>query len=486
MTKAFTVSKRLRNIEFFANLDEEVLELLEKAMLPVSISEGEYLCREGEKGDRLYLLESGTLSVEKHTVGGEFVEIATLGSGDVAGASSIFTAGRRSASLRATTDCLVWVLDHTTVNTMFDAHPQLAKAVLSNISAQLSRGGAYTAKLLSHDPDNRFRIAFFDTKPYMRAVFEARNQNRFAISFIETRLSANTVSLAHGANALCIFVNDTVDAAVAESLHLMGIELIVLRCAGYNNVDLNACTANGIVVLRVPAYSPYAVAEHAVALIMTLNRKVHRASNRVREGNFSLDGLVGFDLHRKTVGIVGAGKIGRCLINIMLGFGCEVVVYDASTDPTLTRLERVRYASLDELFRVSDIISLHAPLLPETRHMIDATSIAKMKTGVMIINTSRGALIDTKALLDGLKTGKVGYAGLDVYEEESGYFFEDFSDRVMTDDLLARLTTFNNVIVTSHQAFLTREALENIADTTLLNVTEFIERGAKENLTNRV
>lgn len=486
MTTKFELSKWLRKVNYFSDLDDAVLNLLEKAMWQVDVPQGEYLCREGEKGDRLCILESGELSVEKKTDGGDLMEIAKLYSGDVAGAGSIFTKSVRSASLRALTDCRIWVLDHKTFNDLFMTQPSLAKVVLSNLSAQLSRGGAYTARLLAHDMDKRFRIAFFDTKPYTRTVFDAQNQNRYAISFLETRLSLNTASLAHGAKAVCVFVNDTVDAKVVEALHEMGVGLIALRCAGFNNVDLKACAARNITVLRVPAYSPYAVAEHAVALIMTLNRKTHRAYNRVREGNFSLDGLVGFDLYQKTVGIVGAGKIGRCLIDILLGFGCQVVVYDAYKDPALAARERVRYTSLDELFQASDIISLHAPLLPETKHMIDEAAISKMKPGVMIINTSRGALIDTQALLNGLKEGRVGFAGLDVYEEESGYFFEDFSDRVMTDDLLARLTTFNNVIVTSHQAFLTREALTNIADTTLANVTEFIEKGAEGDLTNRV
>ena len=486
MTKGFELSEWLKKISYFTQLDDETLSLLEEAMSELRVSQGEYLCREGEKGDRLFLIESGEVAVEKQGADGEALEIARLSAGDVAGASSIFTRGRRSATLRADTECRIWVLDHETFNALFEKHATLGRAVLSNISAQLSRGGAYTARLLSHDMDRRFRIAFFDTKPYMREIFEARNDHRYAISFIESRLSMETVSLARSAKAVCVFVNDTVDARVVEELHGLGIGLIVLRCAGYNNVDLKACERCGIAVLRVPAYSPHAVAEHAAALMMTLNRKVHRANNRVREGNFSLDGLEGFDVYGKTAGIVGAGKIGRCLIDIMLGFGCEVTVYDAYPDPALAARDRVRYVALDELFRVSDIISLHAPLLPETRHMIDEAAISQMKPGVMIINTSRGALIDTAALLDGLKNGRVGYAGLDVYEEESGYFFEDFSDRVMTDDLLARLTTFNNVIITSHQAFLTREALTNIADTTLDNVAEFIERGVKGALTNRV
>jgi D-lactate dehydrogenase len=486
MPKSFQISAWLRKISFFAELDDETISLLEKAMTVHALSRGEYLCKEGAPGDRLFILETGSLVVEKKGAGGEALEIARLTVGDVAGAMSLFTKRRRSASLRAETDCRVWVLDHKTFNDLSESHVGLTRAVMSNLSDQLSRGGVLTAKLLSHDMDRRFPVVFFDTKAYTRAVFEAQNQNRYAVSFLEARLSLDTVSLAHGAKAVCVFVNDTVDEPVVEELHAMGVGLIVLRCAGYNNVDLKACARHNIPVLRVPAYSPHAVAEHAAALMMTLNRKVHRAHNRVREGNFSLDGLVGFDIFAKTAGIVGAGKIGRCLIDILLGFGCNILVYDAYRDPALAARERVAYVTLDELFRKSDIISLHAPLLPDTKHLINEDSIKKMKTGVMIINTSRGALIDTKALLEGLKDGKIGYAGLDVYEEEGGYFFEDFSDRVMTDDLLARLTTFNNVIVTSHQAFLTREALVNIADTTLANIEEFIQKGPVGELSNRV
>ncbi len=486
MAETFTLSTRLRKVSFFSDLDNETVSLLEASMSPLDFAPGEYLCREGEKGDRLFILERGELAVEKVGSAGQRLEIARLGPGDVAGASSLFTRGRRSASLRAETACRAWVLDHPTFLKLLESHAVLARAVLSNLSVQLSRGGNFTAQLLSHDLDKRYRIAFFDTKSYTRTIFEERNQDRFAISYLEPRLTLDTVPLARGAKAVCVFVNDTLDEKVVEELHGIGVELIVLRCAGYNNVDLKACETHRIAVLRVPAYSPHAVAEHAAALMMTLNRKVHRANNRVREGNFSLDGLVGFDVYGKTAGIIGAGKIGRCLIDILHGFGCRILVYDAYPDNALASRERVRYVELDELFRGSDIISLHAPLLPETRHMIDKEAISKMKPGVMLINTSRGALIDTKALLAGLKDGKIGYAGLDVYEEESGYFFEDCSDRVMTDDLLARLTTFNNVIVTSHQAFLTREALTNIADTTLDNVRELIDKGLGGDLTNRV
>jgi D-lactate dehydrogenase len=398
----------------------------------------------------------------------------------------MFTKGRRSASLRARDDCRLWVLSHAAFRALLDTHATLARAVLGNLSDQLLRGGALTAKLLSHDMDTRFRVAFFDAKPYMQEVFEARNQGRFAIDYYDVRLTRETVSLAAGARAVCAFVNDTLNEEVVQELHACGVGLIAMRCAGYNNVDLKASEALGTAVVRVPAYSPHAVAEHTVALMLTLNRKVHRAHNRVRDGNFSLDGLVGFDIHGRTAGVVGAGTIGRCVVEILAGFGCRILVHDKFMDDDLVKRLGVQYVALDTLFKESDIISLHAPLLPSTRHMINRDAIDLMKPGVMIINTSRGALVDTSAMLAGLKSGKIGYAGLDVYEEESDYFFEDFSDRVMTDDLLARLTTFNNVLVTSHQAFLTRDALVNIADTTLSNIAEYADQKPIDQLTNRV
>jgi D-lactate dehydrogenase len=262
--------------------------------------------------------------------------------------------------------------------------------------------------------------------------------------------------------------------------------MIALRAAGYNNVDLQACQAHDISVTRVPAYSPHAVAEHTVALMLALNRKIHRAYSRVRDGNFSLSGLLGFDMHGKTVGVVGVGKIGRCVVDILLGFGCKVLGYDKYQDEELAARAGFRYVEMDALLSQSDIITLHAPLLPSTYHLINADTLKMMKRGVMLINTSRGGLIDSPALVEGLKDGRIGSAGLDVYEEESEYFFEDRSDRVIRDDVLARLTSFNNVMITSHQGFFTEEALDNIATTTLANVAEYAEGKRRGELTNAV
>lgn len=317
------------------------------------------------------------------------------------------------------------------------------------------------------------KIAFFDDHSYEREAFDRANEKAsHEITYFRASLTPATAHIARGFPCVCAFVNDCLSEPCLKTLAEGGTQLIALRSAGYNHVDLGAARKLGLRVVRVPEYSPYAVAEHAVALIQTLNRKTHRAYNRVREGNFSLDHLVGFDLHGKTVGIIGVGKIGHVFVRIMKGFGCRVLAYDLFPDEAVP----AEYVGLDELLRSSDIVSLHVPLTEKTRHLIDRKAFDMMKTGVMLINTGRGALIDTQALITALKSGKVGAAGLDVYEEEENVFFEDHSDRFLTDDVLARLMTFPNVLITGHQAFLTQEALRNIAETTLHSVTEF-ERG---------
>lgn len=328
------------------------------------------------------------------------------------------------------------------------------------------------------------KVAVFDSRPYTRDAFQKHVSAEFPMTFFEHRLTEDTVASAAGFDAVCVFVNDTVNARVVERLHEFGIGLVAMRCSGYNNVDLVACARHGVSVVRVPAYSPPSVAEHSVALMLTLNRHMTRAHARVREGNFSLDGLVGFEMHGKTAGIVGTGRIGRCAVDILRGFGCRLLAYDPYPDATLAERTGLLYTDLDALLRESDIISLYVPLLPSTHYLINGEAIAKMKRGVMLINTSRGALVDTRALIQGLKSGKVGSAGLDVYEEESEYFFEDHSDSGVADDVLARLMTFNNVIITSHQAFLTREALDSIARITLANIGEFAEGRRGNGLSN--
>ncbi len=317
------------------------------------------------------------------------------------------------------------------------------------------------------------RIAFFSTHHFERKQFlEEAERAGHELTFFDSALRETTASLARDYPCVCAFVNDDLGKETLRILAAGGTRLIALRSAGFNHVDLAAARELGLRVVRVPEYSPYAVAEHALALILTLNRKTHRANARVRDGNFSLDGLVGFDLHGKTVGVVGTGRIGSVMAKIVTGLGCRVLAYDRMRKPELVELG-VRYVEFEELLRESDIISLHVPLTPETRHLFDARAIALTKPGFMLINTSRGALIDTRALIEGLKSKHIGYAGLDVYEEEEGVFFENLSDQILQDDQLARLLTFSNVLLTSHQGFLTEEALRNIAQTTLRSVTEF-------------
>ncbi|MEH1902099.1 MAG: 2-hydroxyacid dehydrogenase [Nostoc sp.] len=320
------------------------------------------------------------------------------------------------------------------------------------------------------------KVAVFSTKAYDRHFLSTVNSpTQHELVFFEPRLNRDTAILAAGFPAVCVFVHDQVDAPTLELLASWGTRLVVLRCAGFNNVDLQAAANLGITVVRVPAYSPYGVAEHAVGLILSLNRKIHRAYNRVREGNFSLDGLLGFNLHERTVGIIGTGKIGLILGQIMKGFGCELLAYDVYRNPELEALGG-KYVELPELLANSDIISLHCPLIPETHHLIDTEAIKQIKSGVMLINTSRGALIDTQAVIEGLKSGKIGYLGVDVYEQESELFFEDLSGEIIQDDIFQRLTTFPNVLITGHQAFFTAEALHNIAETTFANIAD-VEQG---------
>lgn len=320
------------------------------------------------------------------------------------------------------------------------------------------------------------KLAFFDAKSYDMPGFDAAAKDTgLEIKYFETRLNEDTVSLAAGFDAVCVFVNDNVNAAVVEKLHHYGVKIIALRCAGFNNVDIHACQGK-LRIFRVPAYSPHAVAEHAMALLLTINRRTHKAYIRTRDFNFSLQGFVGFDLYGKTVGIIGTGKIGRVFADICKGFGMNILAYDKFPNEA----SGLHYTSLDEIFEKSDVISLHCPLTDETKHLINASSIAKMKKGVTIINTSRGALIDTEDLIEGIKSKRIGAACLDVYEEEGDFFYEDCSGHVMQDDTLVRLIAMPNVIVSSHQAFLTKEALDNIAATTVSNVLNYFQGAPNE------
>jgi D-lactate dehydrogenase len=322
------------------------------------------------------------------------------------------------------------------------------------------------------------RIVVYSTRPYDRQFLSQANADgRHELVFLEARLDASTTATAAGAQAVCAFVNDRLDAPALQALHALGVRLLLLRSAGFNHVDLHAAARLGVAVGRVPEYSPHAVAEHTAALVLTLNRKIHRAHARVREGNFQLEGLLGFDLHGSTVGVVGTGRIGRCFARIMAGFGCRILAFDPVPHDEIAALGG-RYSELPEMLAASDIVSLHCPLTPATRHLIDAPALARMRRGAMLINTSRGAVVDTRAAIDALKSGHLGSLGLDVYEEEGDLFFRDLSAEVLQDDVFARLLTFPNVVITGHQAFFTTQALTAIAEITLANADAFAATGA--------
>ena len=324
--------------------------------------------------------------------------------------------------------------------------------------------------------DHLPKVAFYDTKPYDRVYFDAEAARLgLSLEYHDFRLSAANAASARGAVAVCVFVNDPIDGACLKNLAEQGIHLVVLRCAGFNNIDLAVAKSLGIQVARVPAYSPYSVAEHTVGLLLTLNRKIHRAYNRVRELNFSLSGLVGFDLHGKTVGILGTGKIGKVAACIFRGFGCEVLAHDLFPDENWAQNHGVKYVSQAEVLSKSDIVSLHLPLTHESFHLVNAGTISQMRKGSYLINTSRGKLVDSAAVIDALKSQHLGGVALDVYEEEEGVFFEDHSGTALQDDVLSRLLTFPNVLVTSHQAFLTEEALQAIASTTIDSVSHYVK-----------
>jgi len=319
------------------------------------------------------------------------------------------------------------------------------------------------------------KIAFFSTKAYDEKSFEKSEKSKYEITFFKQEISIELCQRLDGFEAICVFVNDKVDESKITVLKQKGIKLILLRCAGFDNVDLKVAKKEGMKVYRVPQYSPYAVAEFAVGLMLALNRKIHKAYNRTRDNNFALEGLLGFDMNGKTVGVVGTGAIGAIVVRIMKAFGCKVIAYDVYKNDKLIQELNLEYVELDKLFEQSDIISLHAPLMKETTHMVNEAAISKMKDGVMIINTSRGPLIDTKAVIRGLKTKKIGAIGMDVYENESNLYFSDHSSEALEDDILARITGFPNVLVTGHQAFFTKEALDNIRKFTLQNVDDFLE-----------
>ncbi|HEX6243913.1 MAG TPA: D-lactate dehydrogenase family protein [Polyangiales bacterium] len=473
----------LCGLDLLAHASRDTARRFAAACQRRALRAGETLFEQGQPGEFLFLVESGAISALRGGPSGESL-LRTLGPGDFGGLTSIILQQPRSATLRAVAPTALWTLSRADTLRLLETCPDLSRSVIAALSAKERRKTGRLAELLQAEAGGRFRVAFFDTKPYDRESFEPLLAPDLYASWLSPRLDPRTVELAAGHQAVCAFVNDDLSASCLERLAQLGVQVVVLRCAGFNNVDLGAAERLGLPVLRVPAYSPHAVAEHALALLLTLNRKTHRAYNRVREGNFSLVGLVGVDLHGRTAGVVGLGKIGQCCAQLLRGFGMRVLAYDLDPDREFAARHGVELCELDRVLSESDVISLHAPLVPETHHLIDAQRLARTKPGVLLINTSRGGLIDARALIDALKSGHVGGAGLDVYEEESEYFFEDHSGDVINDDLLARLMTFNNVLITSHQAFLTREALHNIAATTLANLRAFAAGSAT--LDNRV
>ena len=438
------------------------------------VAAGEVAFREGDPAPYLFVVAEGELAVHKRAEDGAEIPTRTLRAGDVGGLTNL-TGGRpRSATLRAVSEATLLLLDKTLFLEVMRHDEQLTRSVLDALGEKIRAKSTQVATLLSHERrDARELVVFFDAKPYEREAFERRLPPDVRIRWVEARLGADTARLAEGYPVVCAFVNDQLSRPVLEQLAARGVRLLAMRCAGTNNVDLEAADALGLTVVNVPAYSPHAVAEHTIALLLALVRKTHRAWARVREGNFSLAGLVGFDLHGKTAGIVGTGKIGAIVARILLGFGMRVLAADRVQAPELVATG-VTYVELDELVAESDVLSLHVPLVPSTYHLVDAARLARAKRGLVLLNTSRGGLVDAGALIEALKSGQVGAAGLDVYEEEGAYFFQDRSDRAVLDDLLARLMTFPNVLITSHQGFLTREALDAIAEATLGSTTDFL------------
>lgn len=490
-SQAETIATKLLQFSPFQEISEDTRLHVAQSTEIRTYQAGSKISQEGVSDPYLYLLLSGHVTALKKTPSGEETVLRTLQAGEMMGLTSMFEKRERSASLLCESSVEILAVPYETIWSLVQDNKKkdsqiFVAALLRVFATKIRSKNRDVAKLRSKNPDGKPLVLFFDNKPYTERTFNETNSSEFTFHYLEARLNQETAILAAGYSTICVFVNDDLSAPVVDELAKQGVQHIALRCAGFNNVDLKACKRHGIEVSRVPAYSPYAVAEHAVALLLSLNRNIHRAYNRVRDGNFRLDGLVGFDLNQKTVGIIGTGAIGKIMGKIMRGFGCTVVTYDLHPDADFAGQNGIRYCSLEELLSISDIISLHAPLTKETYHLINEKTLSLMKSDVLIINTSRGGLIDTRALLEGLKDGKIAGAGLDVYEEEENFFFEDFSSKGVSDDVLARLLTYPNVIVTSHQAFLTREALGNISQTVVENIRAFYQGKRGDELPNRV
>ncbi|KAJ3112894.1 hypothetical protein HK100_002163 [Physocladia obscura] len=503
----FDTAQILAQTKLFPGLDADQLAAVASKTTFVKLAAGEKFCEEGDNNAKnMFIILTGAADVFKAGAGGDSVKLISLHAREYIG-ESLLEGLPINATVVASQETTALKLNSEEFKSIITQHPAIAESLLKGLAKELRSFRTVLARAVSLSTSSNtptptstervVRLAVFDFMKHERVSFEravadfraslAHTDTDLKVSYFEVKLDATTVRLAAGCDAVCIFVNDSANAAVLTLLAQQGVRLVALRCAGFDMIDLKAAAALDLQVARVPAYSPYAVAEFAVTLALGLNRKIVTASGRVKSGNFSLAGLVGFDLHGKTVGVIGTGKIGQCFIKIMQGFGCKILCYDAYPSKDVATWENCTYVTLDELYAQSRVISLHAPLLPETKYMINSKSIAKMVKGVLLINTSRGGLVNTQDLIEGLKSGQVGGAGLDVYENEKALYFEDHSDNVMEDDAYARLTTFPNVLVTGHQAFLTEEALDKIGSVTMDNVRQCLFEGkVGKELTNVV
>lgn len=480
------VAALLPTVSVFKRLSKP--QVLELAALfdPIKIQDGEVLIVKGRKNDMFIIIADGELELYTHGT-----REGVLKAKDYFGLQDLFIDRSAPINVVAKRQTTFYALRKESFQKFLQSKPDLAIPLLSSVvqSIEDSKVSAYFDGSTKESPLSKVVVRMFDTKPYQQKFFVEQNSKlglNYQIEFLKEKLTSDTAHLASGASVVCVFVHDSVDKDVAKILKEQNVQLVAYRCAGFDTCDVPTCDNMGLSVVRVPGYSPNAIAEHAVAMMLALNRKLMLANSRVRTGDFSLDGLVGFDMKGKTVGVIGTGKIGFCLVQILLGFGCRVLCYDIYKNAELLKNPAIAYVDLDQIFSESHIISLHAPLTPETQHMINEKNLAKMREGVMLINTSRGGLVDTKVLIEALKNGKVGSCGLDVVEGENDYFYEDVSEEPMRNDLIGRLMSFNNVLITAHQAYLTREALTEIAVITLKNIEEFQQGKRLKQLRNSV
>eukprot|EP01100_Stratorugosa_tubuloviscum_P012767 TRINITY_DN6160_c0_g1_i2.p1 TRINITY_DN6160_c0_g1~~TRINITY_DN6160_c0_g1_i2.p1 ORF type:complete len:512 (+),score=254.07 TRINITY_DN6160_c0_g1_i2:51-1586(+) len=489
----------IKQFEYFKNLSNEALEIFIKNLSTNVLKKNEVLVREKEPQNRIFLVESGELRRVKANPNNSTTTSASTSTSSSTSTTSegiivghvkpfeccgllhAFNVDPAFATIEVISEqATIFSIEATKFVELFNSNQTFSNAMFSSLALELRKQSKIVRTLQLQNSnqlqDSRLKICFFDSREWVVSSFQSELQKLsfdFVFKFVPEKLSIETASIANGFDVVCVFVNDFVGSEVVKALSSYGVKLIALRCAGFDNVDIEMAETLGITVVRVPAYSPYAVAEHAIAMLLALNRRLHKAYARTREGNFSLDGLLGFDFYGKTVGVIGTGKIGQCLVNICLGFGCRVICYDIFQAPCLLNREDVKYVDLDTLFRESHLISLHAPLTSSTHHMINNESIQKMRKGVFIVNTSRGGLVDTSALITAIESGHIGAAALDVYEGEKQYFFKDCSNETIADPILKKLLSFSNVLVTGHQAFFTQEALSNIANTTLNNIIDW-------------